>query len=241
MGGKQIRPARVYKSVVQQLQNHVLPNQRMAAPSWLSAMQAIPPSETLIRTPAVSHTGAAPPSSSGKHRKPRNLYRPQRIVHPEDALRTIFFRDHPWELARPRILVESDGKDYQRVDWSTGLRQPGVQLTGECVVQRQLYLMENEGMGRDKAYDKVRREFYRLRQEEEIEKRLALEEAKHVGAYFGKSRIDVGLMLEDHEYENWKVWAGKETKRREMNNNTVEEEEAEPEAPEAAAPAVAAR
>lgn len=92
-------------------------------------------------------------------------------------------------------------------------------------------------MGRNKAYDTVRREFYRLRQEEEIEKRLALEEAKHVGAYFGKSRLDVGLLLEDHEYENWKVWAGKQAEKREQSNQ-LEEEEAEIEEPKtpAAAP-----
>lgn len=93
-------------------------------------MNQVPPSETLIRTPPVRHS-AAPASTTGKPKKLRNLYRPQRIVHPEDRLRTTFFKDHPWELARPRILVESDGKDYQRVDWSKGLRQPGVQLTGE--------------------------------------------------------------------------------------------------------------
>ena len=76
--------------------------------------------------------------------------------------------------------------------------------------------MQNEGMDRQTAYDITRREFYRLRQEEEIEKRIAKEEARYVGAYFGKSRIDVGLMLEDHEFENWKVWAGKEAEKREL-------------------------
>lgn len=70
-------------------------------------------------------------------------------------------------------------------------------------------------MSKRKAYDVARKEFYRLRQEEEIQKRVALEEAKHVGAYFGKSRLDVGMQLEDKEFENWKVWAGKETANRE--------------------------
>lgn len=78
--------------------------------------------------------------------------------------------------------------------------------------------MEVEGLGRDQAYDIVRREFYSLRQHDEIEKRVALEEAKHVGAYFGKSRLEVGSLLEDHEYENWKVWAGKQTEKREARN-----------------------
>lgn len=64
-------------------------------------------------------------------RKPRNIFKPQRIIHPEDELRQTFFKDHPWELARPRIAVELDGKDAQYLDWSTGLQQPGMQVTGE--------------------------------------------------------------------------------------------------------------
>ena len=70
------------------------------------------------------------------------------------------------------------------------------------------------------AYDIVRHEFYRLRQEEEIEKRVAQEEAKHVGAYFGQTRIDVAHTLEDREFENWKLWAGKETERMEQSRNS---------------------
>ncbi|KAJ3529409.1 hypothetical protein NM208_g9772 [Fusarium decemcellulare] len=86
-----------------------------------------------------------------------------------------------------------------------------------------MWLMENEKLSKRKAYDITRREFYRLRQEEEIEKRVALEEAKHVGAYFGKTRIDVGHILEDKEFENWKIWAGKETERQEaMRSSEIE-------------------
>ncbi len=88
------------------------------------------------------------------------------------------------------------------------------------VVQRQLWLMENEKMARGKAYDVVRREFYRQRQHEDIERRVAVEEAQHVGAYFGKKRQDVGMMLEDKEFENWKIWAGKETASREARQSS---------------------
>lgn len=80
--------------------------------------------------------------------------------------------------------------------------------------------METQQLGKRKAYDQARQEFYRLRQAEEIEKRVALEEAKHVGAYFGKSRLDVGMQLENYEYENWKVWAGKQTESREARQNS---------------------
>lgn len=130
MGGKKIRPARVYKSVLNEMQNTTLPGHEVARPPWFDVLGRVPPAETLTRVPPVRHS-AKVASSTGKPKKLRNLYRPQRIVHPEDKLRTTFFKDHPWELARPRIMVESDGKDYQRVDWSKGLEQPDRQLSGE--------------------------------------------------------------------------------------------------------------
>ncbi|KAF4119517.1 small subunit ribosomal protein S23 [Geosmithia morbida] len=213
MGGKQIRPATVWKTKTEELRNHLFNNRKVATPPWYEILSSCPPAETLVRTVPVRHHQAAPKKKAAK---PRNLYRPQPISYPEDKLRRVFYKDHPWELARPRVLVESDGKDYQFIDWSRGLRQPGIPLSGESVVQRQLWRMENENMSRQQAYDVTRREFYRLRQEEEVEKRIAKEEAQHVGAYFGKSRLEVGMLLEDSEYENWKVWAGKEAQKREM-------------------------
>ncbi|EFY88197.1 mitochondrial ribosomal small subunit component [Metarhizium acridum] len=233
MGGRQIRPARVFQSVSQELNHQMLAGHTVAQPPWYQVMNSVPPAETLVRTVTPRHRMPNP-----KAKKPKKLYRPQSISYPEDALRTSFYKDHPWELARPRIILELDGKDHQHCDWSKGLRQPGVPLTGECVVQRQLYLMHAEKMSKRKAYDTARKEFYRLRQEEEIEKRVAVEEAKHVGAYFGKSRLDVGMQLEDQEFENWKIWAGKETANRAARSNseieTFEVEESEEELAEAA-------
>ncbi|KAG6040754.1 hypothetical protein E4U41_007194 [Claviceps citrina] len=215
MGGRQIRPARVFQAVSQELNHQMLAGHAVVQPPWYQVMNAVPPAESLVRIIPPRHRMPNP-----KAKKPKKLYRPQSISYPEDALRTNFYKDHPWELARPRVILELDGKDYQYCDWSKGLRQPGVPLTGECVVQRQLYLMKAEKMSRDKAYDTARREFYRLRQEEEIEKRVAVEEAKYVGGYFGKTRLDVGMQLEDQEFENWKVWAGKQTEEREARSNS---------------------
>lgn len=134
MGGKQIRPARVYKTVMTELQNEIIPGRTVARPPWFDIMHQVPPSESLVRMPPVKHAALPAQSSSGKYAKPRklrNMYRPKRIFYPEDTLRNSFYKDHPWELARPRVLVETDGKDYQRCDWSKGLRQPGIQLSGE--------------------------------------------------------------------------------------------------------------
>ncbi|KAI5456538.1 mitochondrial ribosomal protein S25 [Mariannaea sp. PMI_226] len=231
MGGRQIRPARVYQTVTEELNHRILAGSSSNPPPWYGIMTSVPPAETLVRTVSPRHS-----KNDIRAKTPKNLFRPKKIVYIEDRLRQVFYKDHPWELARPRIILELDGKDHQRCDWGKGLRQPGVPLSGESVVQRQLWLMENKKMDERKAYDVTRHEFYRFRQEEEVEKRLAVEEARHVGAYFGKTRIDVSHYLEDREFENWKIWAGKETERQEARRNSeiesfgLEEEDPEVEA-----------
>lgn len=69
------------------------------------------------------------------------------------------------------------------------------------------------GITRDQAYDEVRKEFYRLRHEEEVEARIAIEEARVVGGYFGRTRLEIGMALEDQQYERWKAWAGEQSAR----------------------------
>jgi small subunit ribosomal protein S23 len=45
-------------------------------------------------------------------------------------LRADFFGDHPWELARPKIILENSGNDAKGWDWSK-IVQPGKPLDGE--------------------------------------------------------------------------------------------------------------
>lgn len=76
------------------------------------------------------------------------------------------------------------------------------------VVQRQLWLLNNVfGMTKSAAYDIARREFYQLRLREDIERRVAAEEAEATGAVFGPTQLEVGMKLENQEFERWKVWA----------------------------------
>lgn len=75
------------------------------------------------------------------------------------------------------------------------------------VVQRQLWLMENEKLSQTQAYDKARKEFYDVRMREDIERRVAAEEAKAVGATFGKTYWDIGIELEGQVLEKWKEQA----------------------------------
>ncbi|KAJ5113372.1 37S ribosomal protein S25 [Penicillium angulare] len=193
-------------------------------PQWVNVVGDIPPSEALVRTRPPQHQllrqrvktlpGSSQPQvvleveeKRRKSKKPSRLFQPVHIRYEEDELRTQFFKDHPWELARPRVLVESTGKDHENYDWSR-LRQPGKRLDGESVVQRQLWLLNNvPDMTKESAYDLARREFYRLRLQEDIERRVAAEEAEATGAQFGPKYLDIGMELENKEYEKWKEWA----------------------------------
>ena len=124
--GRQIRPARVYQAAVNNVATRIIPHKPQIAPAWLRAIEAIPPAEIETREYPIQHT-----EPNKRQRRPRNLYRPTRIVYPEDELRREFYRDHPWELARPKIVLELDGKDSRYLDWSKGVRQLSTPLTGE--------------------------------------------------------------------------------------------------------------
>jgi small subunit ribosomal protein S23 len=76
-------------------------------------------------------------------------------------------------------------------------------------------------MSNAQAYDIARREFYALRHEEEVERRIAREEASWTGAYFGKSAIEVGMELEDKTYESWKAWATREAEAIDLQKNAA--------------------
>ncbi|KAH8697193.1 37S ribosomal protein Rsm25 [Talaromyces proteolyticus] len=195
-------------------------------PSWADVVGDIPPTQTVVRQQPIQHqylrqrVRTIPGTSrteivhepishkqSKSNKKPSKIFLPVEIKYEEDQLRKEFFRDHPWELARPRILVEKTGKDFENWDWSR-LQQPGKRLDGESVVQRQLWLLNNvPDMTKAAAYDIARREFYRLRLKQEIEQRVAAEEAEATGAIFGPRMLEVSMKLEDKVYENWKTWA----------------------------------
>ena len=59
-------------------------------------------------------------------------------------------------------------------------------------------------LSRDEAYDQARREFYELRLQEDVERRVGREEAEMTGAYFGMTNLEIGMQLEDEQYEKWK-------------------------------------
>ena len=70
-----------------------------------------------------------------------------------------------------------------------------------------MWLMKHQNHSKASAYDLARREFYSHRHLSEIRARIAKEEALHVGAYFGKGPLEIGMALEDRAWESWKGWA----------------------------------
>jgi len=69
--------------------------------------------------------------------------------------------------------------------------------------------MHNRDMNKSAAYDQARKEFYAYRHQEDIERRIAREEALATGAFFGPSPQEIGMQLEDKEYERWKASAAR--------------------------------
>jgi small subunit ribosomal protein S23 len=61
------------------------------------------------------------------------------------------------------------------------------------------------------AYDTARKEFYKHRLRQDVEREVAQEEALHYGAYFEPNQAEKALHREDEAYEAWKVWALEKT------------------------------
>ena len=92
----------------------------------------------------------------------------------------------------------------------------------KSVVQRQMWLQDNvPSMSPAKAYDQARKEFYKLRLQEDVQRMVAQEEALATGAYFHKSTLEVGMELEDKQFEEWKAWAIKEIQLADQRRNAM--------------------
>ncbi|OJJ03676.1 hypothetical protein ASPVEDRAFT_152142 [Aspergillus versicolor CBS 583.65] len=220
-------------------------------PPWVNVVRDIPPAQILVRDRPQQHqlvrqrmkTFPGKPTPRAvfevqekriKPKKASRMFLPVEIKYEEDQLRKEFFKDHPWELARPRILLETSGKDFEQYDWKR-MQQPGKKLDGESVVQRQLWLLNNvPNMTKSRAYDVARREFYRLRLQEDIERRVAAEEAQATGATFGPTRLEIGMQLENQQHEIWKQWAKTEAQVVDQASASGEEETASETTPLAA-------
>jgi len=221
MGKINLTPLRVRKRALADLQANRIPT----PPVWLDVLADVPPAQILTRQQPQQHplvqvrtkslpngkteqVAIAAPTKKPKSSKRSRMFAPVEIKYEEDQLRKQFFQDHPWELARPRMVLETTGNQHAASDYSKGLQQPMVPLSGESVVQRQLYLLESvPDITTDQAYDIARREFYTLRRQEATRMRIAKEEALHMGAQPERSILQWSMKIENKHYDNWEQWS----------------------------------
>jgi small subunit ribosomal protein S23 len=124
MGRYDLRPAQVLHKATMLLDTKMLG----AKPPWFDAMASIPPGEKLVRP--AHRFGPRAAATRGRRARASRMFQPLPITFPEDRLRGEFYGDHPWELARPKVVVEDTGFDARGWEWST-IEQPGKNLDGE--------------------------------------------------------------------------------------------------------------
>ena len=96
-------------------------------PVWYRPVLNTPPMTDFAKKPAPAHQGRI-------RTKQTDIFEFQQVARgAEQHYRRKFYKQHPWELARPRILVEEDGADHVRQDWSR-IEQIGKHLDGERYV-----------------------------------------------------------------------------------------------------------
>lgn len=229
MGRFNLTPLRVRRRALANLETQLT----RVRPIWLDIVADVPPAQIYTRQQPIEHPlikvrtkTISAPSTSDPQLSPRTtvevttmkstrskkkasqLFQPLPIRYEEDELRKQFYSDHPWELARPRVVLETSGDNRTFRDYSQNVRSRNAPLNGESVVQRQLYLLHNiPDITESQAYDAARKEFYSHRLREDIERRVSIEEAEAVGADFGKSLNQKSFEIENNMFADWEKWS----------------------------------
>ncbi|KAJ2183501.1 mitochondrial ribosomal small subunit component [Coemansia sp. RSA 518] len=76
-------------------------------------------------------------------------------------------------------MIETGRHTTQKWDTLSGGTS---QVTGESVIRYQHYLMQTKGLSKQDAYTQATDEFYAFRAQEDMEAKVAQEEAHHYGA-----------------------------------------------------------
>lgn len=211
-------------------------------PAWFDIISAHPPSLDVTKTPKslelhqeadplttlfVKQSGFYKTRACRKDVKQKNssLFRIPKLELFEDELRDVFYHQHPWELSRPKIIVETTGTDAEKCDWSHMLQllKP---LDGESVVQRTIWLLKkSKENGEEKslfeAYDEARFEFYQLRMAEEMDSVVAREESGMVGAVYPSTHFTRGVEKEQPHVDRWTECAELQTRYLNASRNSV--------------------
>lgn len=160
------------------------------------------PSENRKRSTATTMALSSCVPIRGKVTMRKTRFRPPtppRIVYPEDKLRRRFFKDHPFELARPVCLIEKDGRSES--NWDKVLAaDKSFRITNEDIIKAQLKLI-SQGFSRAEAYERVTKELSLHRVHEETENMLAQNQAKIFGARLRKDAIELGIEAEERNLE----------------------------------------
>lgn len=193
-------------------------------PAWYDIVSRVPPTKRFTRDPKLTNPSndeylgelkefdmhideglkiyKTRASNKDKEVATSSMYKAPLLEYAEDRLRDLFYHQHPWELSRPKILVENNVDECY--DWSH-IQQLNKSLDGESVVQRTLYLLKSKAQNNlIKAYDQARFEFYRLRIEQEVLEQVSQEEAEMFGSVFGTTAIEFGIQKEQSVIDTWK-------------------------------------
>lgn len=232
----QTKAAGVLERTSHYLQAGVIRNK----PAWYTAVSAFPPATPLAKKPInlQNHQAQDPAGDllsrkngiyrtrvlkGDRQQKNNSVSRIPKLTFLEDQLRDVFYHQHPWELARPKVLVENSGDDNSQCDWSHMLQllRP---LDGESVVQRTIWLLQDSKATDTpktlfEAYDQARFEFYQLRMAQEMESAVAKEELQMYGAIYASSNIEWGLKKEQEFIDVWVKVGEERTKVREASKN----------------------
>ncbi len=134
----------------------------------------------------------------------KDFLKPEKLRFVEDDIRSLFYKQHPWELADPKVLNENERNlNIGKLDWST-MKQYTKKLDGESVVQRTLYLVKVENMPLYNAYEQSKYEYYRLKIADETESSVTAEQSEMFGAVYNKSAIEYGFDKEMAVLSKWK-------------------------------------
>ena len=221
MGKLNLTALRVRRRALADLES----NRHKFPPVWIDVVTDVLPAQILTRQRPIQHVETQirtktiaegrveevtllPKRRKPKSTKPSKLFSPVELKYEEDHLRKQFFQDHPWELARPRTLLENNGNQHKHSNYSKGIAQPHLKLSAESAIQRQLHLLQTvPDITTEQAYDLARREFYALRRAEAVKKRIAREEAMHMGATPERGVLEWGMEVEDNAYNDWERYA----------------------------------
>lgn len=197
-------------------------------PAWFDVVANHPPATDLTRIPKTiknsSYNDPILKVLDGKTRltdkqlanKNNSIHRVPKLKFVEDELRDLFYKKHPWEFSRPKVLIESDGNDNTKCNWSHMI-QLNKPLDGESVVQRTMWLLNNTGKDLFESYDQARFEFYKLRMEEEMQSAVSKEESQMFGGIYSETNLELGIEQEQVYIDDWAHLASERTKVKRAN------------------------